>query len=211
MNTIFFLYNGNKLNINEDLKVKDINKGKNLNEINIVISDLNTEIKNEKKIILSIEIICPICKENIIIINFDNYRIFLLQCKNNDKIYNIFIKDFKNTQKIDISKIKCENCQNKNKSNTFNNEFYRCLKCKLNVCPLCKSNHEKKHNIINYEDKDFKCDIHFDNYVNYCKNCNINICIQCTNEHENHEIIFYGKMKKIAIKEIKEEIKELKN
>ena len=88
INTIYFLYNGIKLNINEDLKVKDINKGKDINEINILVHDnLNTEIKNEKKIILSKEIICPICKENNII-NFYNYRIFFLQCKNNDKKIN---------------------------------------------------------------------------------------------------------------------------
>ena len=107
INKIYFLYNGDKLN--EELKLIDITKGIDKKEIIILVNDINEIIKKEN-IISSKEIICPICKENIFI-NFHNYKINLIKCKNNHNINNIYIKDFKNTQKIDISKIKCEICK----------------------------------------------------------------------------------------------------
>ena len=51
--------------------------------------------------------------------------------------------------RLQISKIKCDICKDKNKLNTFNHEFYICNECKMNICPLCKSKHDKNHNIIN--------------------------------------------------------------
>ena len=205
INKIYFLYNGDKLN--EELKLKYIKKDKNINEVNILVNDVNEIIKKDN-IISSREIICPICKENIFI-NFHNYKINLIKCKNNHNINNIYIKDFKNTQKIDISKIKCEICKIYNKSETYNNEFYRCLKCKLNLCPLCKSSHDQNHNIINYEHKNYICDIHYENYVEYCKDCKKNVCMKCSIEHKNHNNIFYGHI--LPKENIKEEIIEFKN
>ena len=107
INKIYFLYNGDRLN--EELKLMDITKGIDKKEIIILVNDINEIIKKEN-IISSKEIICPICKENIFI-NFNNYKINLIKCKNNHNINNIYIKDFKDTQKIDISKIKCEICK----------------------------------------------------------------------------------------------------
>ena len=43
------------------------------------------------------------------------------------------------------------------KSNTFNNEFFICNECKMNLCPLCKSAHDKSSFIINYNDKNYIC------------------------------------------------------
>ena len=41
----------------------------------------------------------------------------------------------------------------------MDNMFYKCYDCNKNLCPLCKSNHEKKdgkvHIIKNYDLKDF--------------------------------------------------------
>ena len=31
--------------------------------------------------------------------------------------------------------------------------MFICNKCNKNLCPLCKSNHNNKHKIINYNDK----------------------------------------------------------
>ena len=149
INKLYFLYNGDKLN--EGLKLIDIKKNNNINNINILASD-KEEIIPKENIISSKEIICPICKENIFI-NFNNYKINLIKCKNNHNINNIYIKDFQNTQKINISKVICEVCKENNKSETYKNEFYRCLNCGLNLCPLCKSNHDKNHNVINYENR----------------------------------------------------------
>ena len=119
------------------------------------------------------------------------------------------IKDFQTTQKINISKVICEVCKENNKSETYKNEFYRCLNCGLNLCPLCKSNHDKNHNIINYENRNYICDIHNQNYDKYCKDCNKNICMNCSKEHKNHNSIYYGDI--LPNENIKEEINEFQN
>ena len=53
-----------------------------------------------------------------------DYRINLTGCKNNHEINNILLNEFENTQMIDLKNIKCEACNEKNKSNTYKNEFY---------------------------------------------------------------------------------------
>jgi len=105
---------------------------------------------------------------------------------------NILLNEYENIEKIDISKIICDNCKIKNKSKTYNNEFYRCNICKMNICPLCKSNHNNNHKIINYNNKNYICEIHNKDYNKYCKDCKINICMICFKEHKNHSIIDYG-------------------
>ena len=55
------------------------------------------------------------------------------------------------------------------------------------MCPLCKSNHDKNHLIINYEDKNYICKKHNDSFTKFCKTCNEDICIICENEHKNHD------------------------
>ena len=71
-------------------------------------------------------------------------------------------------QKIDESKISCHKC-NINKSETTNNQFYKCLDCNINLCPLCNSFHNKNHIKINYEMKNNCCNIHGERYISYCK------------------------------------------
>ena len=60
--------------------------------------------------------------------------------------------------------------------------------------PICKSNHNKEHNIINYDKRNSICNKHDESYFGYCNECNKNICISCENEHNNHNIITYGKI-----------------
>ena len=98
------------------------------------------------------------------------------------------MENFKEYQKIDLSKIKCDICKIKNKGNTYNNEFYICLNCRINLCVLCKTNHNKNHNIINYAQKNFICPIHCNSYFKYCDNCKNNICFICHNEHKSHKL-----------------------
>ena len=78
---------------------------------------------------------------------------------------------------INEKKIICQNCKNTNKNDTCNNQFFRCLSCKLNLCPLCKNSHDKKHHIIDYNQKNFICDLHYENYISYCKECQNDICL----------------------------------
>ena len=89
----------------------------------------NEPNQNETKgIIKSKEVRYPKCQENILI-KFDNYNITLYNCKNKHKEENISFNRFVEIQKIDLSKIICNSCKERNKSNVSNNEFYKCITC----------------------------------------------------------------------------------
>jgi len=140
-------------------------------------------------------IICPKCYE-FSKIKIEDYKIILYGCKNGHITNNILFDEYENTQKIDTSKIKCEKCD-LTMNETFKNLFFRCTTCRINLCPLCKVSHDKKHKINDYahRENNFICSIH-DNqsYSLYCKTCKKNLCILCENEHNNHEIISFGKL-----------------
>ena len=80
----------------------------------------------------------------------------------------------------------------------------------MDICQICYSNHNKEHKIINYDERNNKCEIHYDYYDNYCIDCNKNICLKCFKNHNNHNIEYFGKLY-ISEEEIKEEEKELRN
>ena len=138
------------------------------------------------------QVICPLCK-TIAKMSINDYRIRIYDCKNNHDINNISLENFEKEQKINISKIICDECKNKNKGNSYKQIFYRCINCKKNLCPICKENHNE-HGVINYDDMNYICEKHNYAYSFYCKNCKNNICILCEKEHENHDIISYGKV-----------------
>ena len=125
------------------------------NKIKVLVNLTNRE-NEEQVLIKSKDIICLKCYEPCKF-KIENYRIKLYDCINNHITDNIKIIDFPTTQNINISNIKCDKCKVKNKGNSYNNEFYKCLNCSSNLCPLCKSNHEKKHYIIEYEQKNYIC------------------------------------------------------
>ena len=102
---IYFIYNGNK--INDNLNLKDIinEEDKRRNIINILVNENDNSIIKENKII-SKEIICPKCYENILI-QLNVYKINLFNCRNNHNIDNILLNEYENN--IDISKIICNN------------------------------------------------------------------------------------------------------
>ena len=207
---IYFLYKGDKLNGNTTLKeIYNINEVDD-NGIQILVNDISHEQKPLEKECLkpSKNIICPKCKENIRII-INNNKIKLYECKNNHIIDNISLKEFENTQIIDEKKIISQNCKDKNKNESYQNKFYRCFICKINLCPLCKTYHDKTHNIIDYEQKNYICDLHHEAYSSYCEDCKKDICLACENEHNGHKIISYGKMLP-NIKALNEEIKNHK-
>ena len=90
-NDLVYIYKGNK--INQELKLYQLIKDNNEKEINILV--YNSKNKENKKEIISNEIICPECKENILI-NINNYKINLYECKNGHKIENILLNEFEN-------------------------------------------------------------------------------------------------------------------
>ena len=123
-----------------------------------------------QNIIKSKSIICPECKEDIKF-SIDDYDINLFECRNKHDIDNIFLDKFDSTQNINVSQIKCQICGKYNIVNIFNNIFYRCNNCKINICPICYSNHDKNHNMVNYDDKNFICEEYNKLYIAYCKGC----------------------------------------
>ena len=192
-NSVRYLYQGNIIqDSNKNLKLIDIisNSDKISNKMKIFINDISDTKNNNNPIVPSKNIICPECKE-LSKIKINDYKINLFDCKNRHNINGILLSDFQNTQKIDISKIICQQCKKINKSITYNNEFYRCINCKLNLCPLCKSIHDNYHYIINYDKQYYICNIHKEFYSNYCEECKLNICFLCRNEHKDLNIIAY--------------------
>ena len=186
INKLNFIYNKEKVNDNlEFQQLANEEDKKNIMKISVYENN-----NNDNNFIKSKTIICPECKENAVI-NIKNYKIGISSCKNGHKINNILFKDYENTQLIDISKIICDICKIKNKSNTFNNKFYKCITCKKNICPICHLIHNQNHKIIDYEQINDICEKHNIYFTKYCNNFNINICPKCKKEHDNHKTIYF--------------------
>ena len=133
---IYFLYNGQVLT--EESSFNEVANEVDKDRHKMIILVNNRKEPQDKKLKLSKYIICPECKENIHI-KINNFKIYLYDYKNGHKFDNIQLKDFEKTQYIDESKIKCgnDNCQN-SKKESFQNKFYICFSCNINLCPLCK-------------------------------------------------------------------------
>ena len=208
---IVYLYNGE---IIKDYN-KIISQLSSEKIITILAYDSNNIPTNISSLIKSDYVICPKCKESAILEEKD-YKLIIYGCQNDHITNNILINEFNNLQQIDYSKIKCKECNN-NRYNTYKNEFYKCDICKIDLCPMCKGNHDNNHKIINYNDKEYICNIHNEKYNSYCKECKKNICMLCENNHNEHEIIYYGKLiieeNKIIkrMEEIKKEIEIFNN
>ena len=87
--------------------------------------------------------ICPECKENILI-NIYDFKVNFYGCKNYHAFNDLPINNFYETQKIDKNDIECNECQE-----TIKNYFI-CNICDKNLCLSCKSIHDKSHIIISY-------------------------------------------------------------
>ena len=208
INNIYFISNEKAIN-NEDRLENIMSESDKINKKKIILAySINSIINNENTYIkISNDVICPKCKE-ICKYEINDYKIKLSHCINGHITDNIKLDEFKSKQIIDISQIKCDKCKDKNKSNTFNNEFYICFICKMNLCPLCKSNHDETHTIIYYDNKNYICHKHNEIYIEYCEDCKIDICLLCASEHKNHKMILY-QYKLIDIKNLRNKLDEL--
>ena len=206
--SLYFLANGQQIN-KENTVESYMNQINKQNNKLIVLVNLIEQGNNVEQVFTkSKSLICPICHEACGI-KIKKYKLSLLGCINKHKVGDIKIKDFLNTQKINISHIICEKCRIKNKGNSSNYEFYRCLTCKKNLCLLCRANHEMNHKIINYDDKDYLCQKHNEPFIKYCKSCRVNLCFSCDEEHQGHDVQFLGDLKP-NIEEKKNYLTELK-
>ena len=209
INSVYFLYSS--IQINKELSFIECanNEDKQRNKMNILVNQINIDNNvHIEKLIKSKEVICPQC-QNLAKIKINNYKISLHGCKNNHKVNNILLNEYDNLQNIDLTKIICGKCKEKNCAETFDNIFFWCCSCKTNLCPICKNSHDKKYHIINYEQKNYICDTHNDSYNSYCKKCKKNICVLCESLHENHEIIYFGKILS-KINNLRENLDELR-
>ena len=197
INKVQLIYSGKYLNTNNKL----ITLGEIINKIDnerkmmsIIALDISNEstIINKKNIIKANQVICPRCQESARI-NFENFQIKIYDCKNQHTSY-LLLNEYEDSQTIDESKIFCSICKENNKNNTYNKLMYICNHCKIFLCPLCLQNHDKTHNIINYEQKYYICEIHNRAFNSYCKSCKKDICVLCESEHEKHEVISYSKI-----------------
>ena len=164
INDIFFMCNENK--INTELKLEEVNK-KN-NEIKILVYDINDKIIENKKETQNKDIICPECG-NICIIDINDYKILLDKCINNHLTENILLDEYNELQKNNELNEICSEC-NKNKNKILKNKLYKCCSCKVNICPLCKSKHNKDHILIDYELKNYLCNAHGERFFHIVKN-----------------------------------------
>ena len=155
---VCFLYKGFKLN--GEAKLETINNNDKEIQIHVV------EINNIKKEIIhpSKDIICPECGKNTFL-TINNYKMSLNNCQNGHNLGNILFEEFNDTQKINELSILCTECKKVNKANVNNNQFYKCCNCNFNICPGCKSKHNKEHIIIDYESKNYICKTHGENYT----------------------------------------------
>lgn len=210
INKLYFLYGGKT--IEKDMMFSQIinDSDKERNKMSVLVNDIEKsgEEEKNKKLVKAKEVICPICFESILM-SIKDYKINLYNCKNGHKFNNILLNEFENTQNIDISKIYCGKCDN-NKGSTYNNEFFKCCTCGINLCSLCKSLHNKTHKVINYDQKYYICEKHCDIFIKYCKDCKLNLCIICEKDHKSHDIVYFGDI--IPSKEdLLKEITKLKN
>ena len=170
----------------------------------LVYEKNNIIINRDDSLYKSKEIICPKCYENCLF-DIKKYKIKLYGCQSGHETKNISLKDFTNTQIINKSKLLCNNCNNKNKSVSKDSKLFYCLDCKQNLCLLCNSIHNKNHNRIDYNDKDYICNKHNDSFYSYCWQCKANLCLSCESAHKSHKIILFRDIFP-NIKEIEEEL-----
>ena len=205
---LIFLYDGEKVDEEMTLlqQVNDIDKlNKKMSIIAVDFKDIDKNIKNLKK---SKNIICPECYENIRI-KIQGQKISLYDCRNKHKKDDILLNQFDKTQYIDETEIICNACKKNNKDKVYENKFYICFNCKFKLCPLCKTSHDKSHDIIDYDDKNYICATHFESYTSYCYDCKKDICAMCEKEHLGHKSITYGSILP-DMKEVNSELKNLK-
>jgi len=206
-NEFDFYYEGLKLNNDSTALNAVIPKTNNIN------------ITAERKIRI---IKCPECICNDCIIKIKDYRIIFYGCKYNH-ITNKLLNEYYNSLKVDYSLIICskDNCE-ENMEKSFQ-DFYKCLTCSnlvKHTYYLCNNHssekeHDKTHVKIRYDNKNYYCETHFNNYKEYCFKCNKDLCSDCLNEHNKHKINNYNSLSpdldkiKNNLNKIKEKINDL--
>ena len=229
-----------------DKNEKEIENEKE-NEDNLDDKDNEEENLKYIKIKNIDKIVCPDCGEiSNLEINNNNYIIKSF-CPNKHLIEDKLINFINRSEQKLNEEIECFDCKKKTKElNCKQNDMYRC-KCGENICPECKNKHEsqkdeniinekekenedededydddeddeKKHVLVNFSEKDFKCTCYnsVEDYYYFCKTCNKNLCNGCDDNHpSDHPTVNFSEvmeqyLSEDKIKEKKEKFKSLK-
>ena len=207
---LMYLYGGNKIDENSTFEENINMDDKEKSEITLIVEDieegsilkLNNKYKTE-------DILCPKCGENIFL-RIKDYKINLYGCKNGHNIKAILLAKFENTKLMDPSNTLCGECKEKNINNIINKKIYICTSCQINLCPLCKSKHDKSHKFIDFKERNSFCKLHCEDYIKYCIKCKSNICMICENDHKDHKVIYFGNILPDKAK-IKNDISEIRS
>ena len=162
INDYIFFNEADIININEKLKINEINNEKKEIKILGFSKNNNKEYQNLNET-QNKNIICPKCQRNIMI-NFNDYKITLSQCCEGHCIQNILLNNFYSTQKCNINILKEKN--NKVKKIESNS-----APTPLSSSPLLSEN-DKNDDIS----ASVKCNKHNVKYSSYCLDCNKNLC-----------------------------------
>ena len=206
-NNLNYIYNGEK--INKELKLNQIIKDKNGKKINILV--YNSRDKENEKEIISNKIICPNCKENILI-NIKDDKLNLNEYKKGFKIQNILDKSifslFSNSFNFKLISNK-RNINNRN--NIYNKELCICNECNINFCLSCKSKYDNNYNIINVNDKNYIYEILNNRFIDCLEKNNYYIVEILNIISKNNELLKGKKYLIDIIHKFKNNIEEFKN
>ena len=186
----FFVKNQNNKNFfyNDDEINKELEFYKQANEndnkrkkMNILVFDKDENNDMDGKIIKSKEVICPECKEYILI-SIKDYKINLTQCKNNHIKKNILLETFERFNlKKRIFKI-CSQCS----KNIENEDIIKCKDCKKIYCQSCSKNDIHIKNDDNKKEKiNVKCNEHKSIKEYFCLECSKKVCYDCYIKKKN--------------------------
>ena len=162
LSKIYFLYGGKKIDINQTFNniLNDCDKNSTKISILVYLYENRNEINNNLE--TSKEIICSKWG-NICLIYFNKYKSNISGSINNHNINDITLDEFQNFQKIDSSKIICNDCKNNNKRDSYN--FYKCLTCEKDLCPLFMNQTHKEHDYIEYDKIKYLCNLHNESFI----------------------------------------------
>jgi len=197
INDYIFFKENDIINLNnENLSFKDIIKEKEqeLNTIKIISFPINQNIQNEINIKPSTykpdeirSIICPKCHQYIIM-EINDYKIYLSKCKNGHMFNNIYLKNFYLTQKYEqVKKILKEKNKIIEEEDSKINEIKEEDKNSI-APPTPLSSKDIRINEINEKEEEnlysTKCEKHkMQQYSSYCLNCKKNLCSECEMNH----------------------------
>ena len=177
-----FFHEGEQLIIDDKLKIGDIykdNEDNNIIKITAVSIIKDKEQKNEKDIgkIINKNIICPKCKRYIMI-HFDDYKINLSKCDKDHMFRNILLNNFYSTQQYDSKLLLSQQKENNLKIDISQ-------ECAPTPISSFKSSSKEINNdvIDNINYYSTQCIKHNVKYSSYCLDCKKNLCSECELNH----------------------------